>query len=127
LSPIGRDMNKRQRIKTKTGGLCAYCGKALVEPGWHIDHVDATWRGRADKGGNEDESNLLPACARCNRWKKVLSPDAFRNEIDAQFERLYRDSAGFRLAVDYGVIERSGRSARFYVEAPLVSANTDEQ
>ena len=109
-------MNKRERIRAKTGGRCAYCGGELPHKGWHIDHVDATWRSHPERGGNESEENMMPACARCNRWKSVMTPNEFRDEIAAQFDRLYRDVPGFRLAVDYGLIERSDAPILFHTE-----------
>lgn len=109
-------MNKRKRIWSKTQGHCAYCGCVLPDMVWHADHVDPLWRGREGRGGIDDETNQVPACARCNRWKKTLSPNEFRNEILAQFDRLYRDSPGFRLAVDFGVVRRSEVPVTFFVE-----------
>lgn len=109
-------MNKRQRIWGKTWGHCAYCGGVLPDKGWHADHIDPLWRGRDDRGGRDDETNQVAACARCNRWKKTLTPDEFRNEIQAQFDRLYRDSPGFRLAVDFGVVRRSRIAVNFFME-----------
>jgi len=98
-------MNKRERIRQKTGERCAYCGKPLPEKGWHADHVKPAWRSRPEVSGSDDEANLVPSCARCNLWKKTLTPDEFRCEIEAQFDRLYRDSPGFRLAVDFAGCE----------------------
>jgi len=49
---------------------CSYCGRQ-GEPGigpdgkpWHMDHVEPL-----SKGGNDHESNIVKACARCNMKK----------------------------------------------------------
>lgn len=115
---------KRERIRAKTDGHCAYCGIVLADTGWHIDHIEATWRNRPERGGDEHEANLVAACARCNRWKSVLSPGEFRAEIAAQVERLYRDVPGFRLALDYGVIRCSNRPVTFHAE-PMLTGESE--
>lgn len=110
---------KRQRVLAKTNGNCGYCANPLPEKGWHMDHVEALFRGHDDIGGNDSESNLMASCARCNRWKKTFTVDEFRDEIEAQHERLYSNSAGYRLAHDFGVTTSSkdhGRSVVFYFE-----------
>ena len=81
-----------------------------------MDHVEALFRGREDMGGDDAESNLMAACARCNLWKKTLTVDQFREEIAAQSDRLYRDSAGYRLACDFGVVAPQTNGIRFYFE-----------
>lgn len=111
-------MTKRERVFAKTNGNCGYCGNPLPEKGWHMDHVEPLFRGR-DCGGDDSESNLMASCARCNLWKKTFTVEQFRTEIESQHKRLYRDSAAYRLAHDFGVITESkeyGRDVIFYFE-----------
>ena len=101
----------RDRIKQKFGGRCAYCGVVLGER-WHVDHIEPT-----QKGGSTNEGNLNPACARCNFRKGGCTLEEFRSEIEAQHERLLRDSSAYWLAIDYGVIEPTNRPVVFHFES----------
>lgn len=68
---------KTLRIMAKTDGRCGYCGK-LFEPDEpvHFDHMTPKCR-----GGNGDESNLLPSCQRCNSKKGYKTVDEFRYRL----------------------------------------------
>lgn len=115
---------ERQIVFDKYGGKCAYCGCEL-QKGWHIDHIEPAYHNWSDedvkkhlkniRGSNEIE-NLNPACPRCNRWKGTWSIEQFRNEISLQLERLERDSAPFRIARDYGLINTTDIEVKFYYE-----------
>lgn len=107
-------MIDRDEVLSKTDGHCAYCGSKLKK-GWHIDHVEPLYRGYDKYPKNNDIDNLMPACPRCNIWKHTHSVEKFRQEIEAQPARLYRNSPGYRLANDYGIVI-SGRSVVFYFE-----------
>lgn len=106
----------RRKIYDKTRGHCAYCGVKLDQSTWHIDHVAAIYRDRSDIGGNDDFDNKLPACKRCNLWKKTYSVEQFRKEISMQYGRLLRDSASFRLAHDFGLVTQNNADVVFYFE-----------
>lgn len=110
---------KRDRIKAKTQGRCAYCGCELPENGWHADHIDPIFRGwenRPDRAGDDVESNLFASCRRCNLRKGTLTVDVFRSEITKQGERLRRNVAAFRLAEDYGIVQCVDSPVVFYFE-----------
>lgn len=109
-------MTKRERIKAKFGGRCAYCGKKLGQT-FHVDHVKPVWRGRMpEEWQDHSENNLFPACPRCNRRKSVLDLEDFRTEMGKQVDRLRRDSAAFRLAEDFGLVKATGVQVRFWFE-----------
>jgi 5-methylcytosine-specific restriction endonuclease McrA len=104
----------REKIKNKFGGKCAYCGKELDK--FHIDHVKPLYRNhhanpnelwKKEIEERKKESNLFPACPRCNRWKGVLSLESFRRDLESQIERLNRYNANYRLAKDYGLIQEN--------------------
>lgn len=101
-------MIDRETIKRKYWGRCAYCGCELLDKPFHIDHMKPLMRGcsgsDAEGAGDDSSDNLVPACPRCNLRKSILSVEGFREEIAAQSKRLLRDSAAFRLAVDYGIV-----------------------
>lgn len=105
----------RRRLADGTHGRCSYCGCELSGR-WHIDHVYPKHR-----GGGDEESNLAPACARCNRWKATYTVEEFRQEIAAQWGRVLRDSPGLRLAVDCGAVAATLGQPKFYFEE-----NTDD-
>jgi len=111
-------MVDRKTIRAIFGGRCAYCGHVLGER-WHVDHVAPIYRGWPDKpahAGKDTEDNLFPACPRCNLRKTALSIKDFRLEIFAQIDRLRRDSAPYRLAEDFGLVQVTGRDVIFLFE-----------
>jgi len=55
--------------------LCVYCGA----PAEHMDHVIPRSR-----GGRTTQSNLVPACARCNYEKGAQTPEEWRGGADVQ-------------------------------------------
>ncbi len=104
----------RDKILVKFNKRCAYCGFKITLKSMQIDHIEPK-----HLGGSNDEDNLNPACRRCNKWKATYSIEEFRGEIQKQPERLKRDSAGYRLALDFGIIEESKGSkglVLFYFE-----------
>lgn len=114
---------QREALFEKFGGKCAYCGCEL-QKGFHADHVEPIYRGWEEhhfhsgkiKRGKDDVENLVPACPRCNRWKLTWTVEQFRNEISMQIERLIRDSAQFRLAMDFGIIKETQTPVKFFFE-----------
>lgn len=113
-------MTARDKVRAKFGGKCAYCGKPLGRV-FHEDHVAPIYRGwmkdkRPEWAGKDVEENLFPACPRCNLWKKTFTVDQFRAEIAMQVDRLRRDSAAFRLAEDFGVVEQTEKPIVFWFE-----------
>lgn len=105
----------RIQVYNKCNGRCAYCGKELHGK-FQVDHIKPTFRGWTDEEmarhkigerGTDDIDNLLPACARCNKWKATWSIEQFRNEISLQIQRLNAFSSNYRLALDYGIISET--------------------
>jgi 5-methylcytosine-specific restriction endonuclease McrA len=70
-------------LATTHGGRCAYCG--LVRP-LHADH-----REPLERGGSSDIANILPACARCNLRKHLMTEDEFRARLAAEAAQRDRD------------------------------------
>lgn len=119
-------INKSVRLKVydKCNGRCAYCGKELNGK-FQVDHIKPTFRGwtdeemtrhRVGERGTDDIDNLLPACARCNKWKSTWSIEQFRNEISLQIQRLNSFSSNYRLALDFGLIQENKTEVNFYYE-----------
>jgi 5-methylcytosine-specific restriction endonuclease McrA len=59
-------------------GRCAYCGRAGV---LHADH-----RLPLERGGKSEVANILPACARCNLRKHLMTEEEFRARLAAERE-----------------------------------------
>ena len=58
------------------GGACAYCGsRVLIE----IDH-----RTPLSRGGSNLIDNILPACRRCNRRKRTMTEEEFRDFLQRE-------------------------------------------
>ena len=117
----------REKIKIMFGGKCAYCGKELGNR-FHADHVDAIFRGwvgetRPKRAGKDEESNLFPACQRCNLWKSTLSVESFRDAIRHQLFQLNRDSSNYRMAKDFGLITENETNVVFWFEKYEASNN----
>ena len=97
-------MIDRDLIRKKFGGRCAYCGTKLSQErrgdnALHIDHVHPR-----RLGGTDDAENLVPACRRCNHYKKTFSIDEFRRELSLIPGRLAVSQPTFRLAQRHGLI-----------------------
>lgn len=113
------DIQKRKRITkadrlqvfNKYGGYCAYCGKALKYKDMQVDHLIPL-----RSGGADEMKNYMPACRRCNHYKRGSSLEAFREMIKKIPEKLQRDSYIFKVGVDYGFFEVWDRNVTFYFE-----------
>lgn len=111
----------RSQVHQKYGGRCAYCGAEITLKQMHVDHLNPIyrkWEGypRPNHAGTDTIDNMMPACAPCNRWKSVLSPEDFRAELTAQVDRLRRDSAAFRMAERHGLVVPTGNPVVFWFE-----------
>ena len=100
---------KREALRLKFGGYCAYCGTEL-SANFHADHVEAIYRDKSEPTGMQKPENdvpekLFPACKPCNLFKSVLSVEAFRQEISMQAERAEKYSVNHRTAKRFGQIE----------------------
>lgn len=117
---------QRDRIAAKFEGKCAYCRHPLGDR-WHADHVEPIMRGWSEGDlakfkltkGEDSIENLVPSCERCNLRKSKMSTGLFKMEIRALGYRLYRESAAFRMAVDFGVVKinRAPRVTFLFEEA----------
>lgn len=115
---------ERDKIFSKFGGKCAYCGVELDPKKFHVDHINPHWHNLTEeearrigvtKGGHGIE-NLNPSCIRCNKWKATWTIEQFREEIRLQIERINKYSSSYRIAKDYGLIEETGKKVKFYFE-----------
>lgn len=114
----------RQQVHEKCNGRCGYCGTHIELKQMQVDHIQAKWHTVSEEDakrdgiikGSDDFENLMPSCRRCNKWKATFTIEQFRNEIQLQTQRLIRDSAGFRIAKDFGIIQTESKPVIFYFE-----------
>ena len=70
---------ERQQIYEKFGGRCAYCGCEITIKDMQADHVVPL-----HLGGEDDISNLYPACRNLVRFGMIARP---RTDVRFWFER----------------------------------------
>lgn len=101
----------RQEVYEKYNGHCAYCGKEIELKDMQVDHLVPLYN-----GGTDDFDNLMPACRRCNHYKRSASVESFRSMIEKIPEKLMRDSYIFKVGVDYGFFSDAVQKVEFYFE-----------
>lgn len=84
------NFHKRHRIYLSTGGKCFYCGEDLTGSSWHVEHKVCLVN-----GGSDDESNLLPSCASCNRIKHGNNYDNFKIVLQGRVETRAIDAIAY--------------------------------
>lgn len=103
--------SERMKILKKTDGHCAYCGCRIIYNEMQIDHVVPIYN-----GGEDTESNMLPACRSCNHYKGTSSLGAFRNKLEKMLDVLERDSVTYKIAKRFGLVVPKPKKITFYFE-----------
>lgn len=110
---------ERALLREKFGGHCAYCGIVLVGNNWHEDHVDPVIR-QVDKPTERPEnhtlSNMMPACAPCNRSKGRQELEGWRLWLAGHVKSLNEYHGIYRMAKAYGLIVETAAPVVFYFE-----------
>lgn len=109
----------REAVYNKYDGHCAYCGKELEPKGWQLDHLIPYQRGRWKKYTEEEIEcfeNYMPACRRCNHYKRAHSLEVFRRYVEEIPMKLYRDNYIYKVGLDYGLVEAHEHKIKFYFE-----------
>ena len=101
----------KRRAHEKCKGYCAYCGCALEYKDMQVDHVNPI-----RCGGEDDISNMLPACRSCNHYKSALKPEEFRKYLSGIPKRLMRDSIPFQVGERFGIVRIVTDDVTFYYE-----------
>ena len=73
-------MTKREKVKIKYGGKCAYSG-TILDDDWQVDHLipKIKFKRNQAKGNPNDIENLVPVQGIINHYKRGLSLSEFRN------------------------------------------------
>lgn len=108
-----KKLTKKQRrdIYNEFDGRCAYCATEITIEQMQVDHIKPL-----RLGGEDDFKNMICACRSCNKYKHTLSIEDFRGQLLEITKRLMRDSATFRLAERYGLIEIKDQGIKFLFE-----------
>lgn len=117
-------MTKKQRLEVynKYNGHCAYCGKEIEYHEMQVDHLipqrratSHAGRGRLPIEQIENEQNYMPACRRCNHYKRAHNLQTFRRYIEEIPKKLLEDYI-CKVGVDYDLVEFHPRKIKFYFE-----------
>jgi len=109
----------REAVYNKYDGHCAYCGKEIEYKDMQVDHLIPYQRERWKKYSEEEIErfeNYMPACRRCNHYKRAHSLEVFRKYIEEIPAKLYRDSYIYKVGLDYGLVEDHSHKVKFYFE-----------
>lgn len=121
----------RQKVYDKYNGRCAYCGCEMKIKDMQVDHclsqynfathIKNNWRIpeflqhlTIDDVNHID--NLMPSCRSCNNYKSTYNLQLFREEIQAQSERLYKNQPMVRLAERFGILTLTKKEVIFHFE-----------
>lgn len=78
-----------------------------------MDHF-VPLRGWNEAGSNE-LCNLMPACRRCNHYKRAHDIGTFRRYIE-EIPRKLKENYIYKVGLDYGLITEHERPIEFYFE-----------
>ena len=125
-------MKKSLRIEVwnKYRQRCSYCGKHLLYSDMQVDHLIPRRAGY--KPGRyahetiikryknlreeiEEPSNLMPACRRCNHYKRAYPLQEFRRLVSTLYKRIVQDYIT-KVAIDYGIVKFEKWDGLFYFE-----------
>lgn len=113
----------RLEVHAKYNGHCAYCGKKLEYKDMQVDHLIPYQRERFKKYTEEEIEcfeNYMPACRRCNHYKRAHSLETFRTYIEEIPKKLRRDNYIYKVGLDYGLIEEHEYKVKFFFEQVAV-------
>ena len=109
----------REAVYYKYEKHCAYCGKELTYKEFQVDHLIPVQRERFGKY-TEDQlerfDNYMPACRRCNHYKRAHSLETFRKYIEEIPRKLTNGNYIYKVGLDYGLIEEHPKKIKFYFE-----------
>ncbi len=120
---------KRLEVYNKYNGHCAYCGKHIEYKDMQVDHFVPKDMEFLFISGNmpgmdsiDDIKNLMPACRRCNHYKRAHNLETFRRYIE-EIPKKLRENYIYKIGVLYGNIIENEHPIKFYFET--VGANND--
>lgn len=116
---MAKSKSVREKIYNKFEGRCAYCGKAMEYKQMQVDHYYPQCKARfyLKRFGIDvhSEDNLMPACRRCNHYKRAATPKQFKTLMKTLHERLEAIYI-LKVAVDFGMATIQPFDGLFYFE-----------
>jgi 5-methylcytosine-specific restriction endonuclease McrA len=123
---------KREALRLKYGGRCAYCGHEL-NARWQADHVVPVLRqhkwvrtengaskavptGVMDWPENDHEGNLVPSCSACNNDKHSATLEQWRRRLEDLLGVCERNHSAYRHALRFGMVIPKPQPVVFYFE-----------
>jgi hypothetical protein len=109
----------REAVYQKYDGHCAYCGKPIEYKEFQLDHLIPKQREQFKKYTEEQLEcfeNYMPACRRCNHYKRAHTLKCFREMIEEIPKKLFRDNYIYKVGLDYGLVEAHEHKVKFYFE-----------
>jgi hypothetical protein len=124
---------KRELIKNKFGGLCAYSGTPL-EYDWQAEHIVPVYRDLITKEitrkQNDNFDNIVPVQKIINHYKHSLNLENFRNwylgHLHTRLKKLPKKTKSIKVikrkeylkkvASYFGIDENTPFSGKFYFE-----------
>jgi 5-methylcytosine-specific restriction endonuclease McrA len=113
----------RENVFRKFGGCCAYCGSCMEYKQMQVDHYYPQCKAKFYKNRFKidvhAEANLMPACRRCNHYKRARTPKQFRTLMQGLHERL-ESIYILKVAVDFGMATIKPFDGSFHFEREAV-------
>lgn len=109
----------REAVYQKYNGHCAYCGKKIEYKEFQLDHLIPKQREQFKRYAEEQIEcfeNYMPACRRCNHYKRAHNLECFRKMIEEIPKKLFRDNYIYKVGLDYELIEPHENKIKFYFE-----------
>ena len=109
----------REAVYHKYDKHCAYCGKEITTKDFQVDHLIPVQRERFGKYTEEQLErfeNYMPACRRCNHYKRAHSLEVFRKYIEEIPRKLKEANYIYKVGLDYSLIEEHPKKIEFYFE-----------
>ena len=109
----------REAVHKKFDGRCAYCGTPIEYRQMQVDHYYPQCKAKFYKNRFRIDvhamDNLMPACRRCNHYKRARTPKQFRELMQGLHERLQAIYI-LKVAVDFGMATIQPFEGSFYFE-----------
>ncbi|MEQ9928018.1 HNH endonuclease [Pectobacterium parvum] len=97
---------KREALRQRFCGCCAFCGSELPIRGWHAEFI----------GEEYISDGYVAVCPECREAKGNATPEAFRAILAEQVERAQRHSINFRTALRFGLVCKVKEPVKFWFE-----------
>ena len=100
----------RKKVLSRFDERCGYCGARSEK--LELDHIEPF----CSDFNKDDESNYMPACKPCNRFKGGMRLEEFRCELAEQAIRALKYSVNVRMALAFDQIKFTPSDIVFYFE-----------